>query len=98
MNKFILCPDCKTPLEKVIERGEKPDGTCLGYPILECPQCGYWEDESTDKKFSAGICPSAELIEITTLADMDRHRKIYICGNALCTQANNCVTTCEKNP
>ncbi len=46
--------------------------------------------------FSAKTCPNAELIDISTLSDALLRKRIYICGNPLCTQVHRCNTTTEK--
>ena len=50
-----------------------------------------------DTDFSAGTCPQAELVEITTLQDLTNHKRIYICSNPICEVENGkCNTIYEE--
>ncbi len=50
------------------------------------------------KVYRASICQIAELVEITTLQDLCKHQKVYICANALCpVPSGTCETVVRKD-
>jgi len=48
-----------------------------------------------DKTFSAKTCPECEPAEVTTLEDVSKQKRVYICGNYICPVSKDCKTIYE---
>ncbi len=48
------------------------------------------------KTFSAKICPVCEPAEITTLEDMGKQKRVYLCSNPICLVRYECNVSYEN--